>query len=522
MKLNSDIIFDNLKKFIPLEMYGSKITDLRLERPEFHVGSNKSFLANHLYIAKADRLPQSPTIERGVVIICIGNNLHLANYHEKCCMIRAKDDENILFVFNLVQDIFNKYDAWNEKLGEILNGNASVKEMVEFSSTIFETPIFVIDANFHFLAYSGYSEPIIDNKAGVDSRPDANNNLRLPVLGQFLELHEPSMSERDPQLLNLLDSSTLNINLFENDEYIGCLTIDYRNRPHQDSDIPLGKFLAKMITLSLRKYSSILTNGKSVLKQVLQDVIDGLPVDAEQRRALESANLNKEYACVKLKFGNRFAQLPIGYVCNMVENSFPKSIAFEYDHSIIGFIETSSIHESDGSYSNTLREFIKTFIQSMDMRVGVSDPFNDLYKARLYYRQACIALEKGSLIHFTKRYYTFQEYALIELVVNSLGELPVELFFSEGVRRLAEHDASSQVSYLETLRVYLNQNMSITKTAAALYIHRSTLLERLTRIERDLNIILNDSDERLRLHILLKAIQIHEMIQGKIDGNLLK
>jgi len=51
--------------------------------------------------------------------------------------------------------------------------------------------------------------------------------------------------------------------------------------------------------------------------------------------------------------------------------------------------------------------------------------------------------------------------------------------------------------------------MSINKTTACLYINRSTLLERIVRIKRELGIDLH-SDERLRLQILLEALQIQE------------
>lgn len=521
MKLNSDIVFDNLKERVPAEMYGPTDAELHLERPELYLDEERTFLANHLYIAKADCLPQRPMIEKGAVIVCIGDSPHFTYYRERCCIIRIKGNENLFSVFNLVQGVFNKYEAWSERLNEILNSNASVKEMAECSRAVFESPIFVIDANFHFMAYSGYADPAPEEQENTDRQPNDNDNLRLPVLGQFLELHEPSMHVKEPLLINLLDSSTLNINLFENGNYIGCLTIDYRLREHRASDIALGQHLAKMITLSLQKYSAVLSNEKSVLQQILHDILDGLPADSNQRRVLEAKNLSKEYVCVKMQFGNRFAQLPIGYMCNMVENNFPKCIAFEYDSSIVGFIETETIRGSDGVYKDRLRDIMKTFIQYMDMRVGVSDAFDDLYSARLYYRQACAALENGSLIHFTERYYTFQEYALIEMIVNSLGEFPVDMYYSEGMRRLAEHDAYSQVSYLETLRVYLDQNMSITKTASTLFIHRSTLLERLARVERELDTDLKNPDERLRLQILFKAIQIHEIIRGKSDDKAL-
>ena len=93
--------------------------------------------------------------------------------------------------------------------------------------------------------------------------------------------------------------------------------------------------------------------------------------------------------------------------------------------------------------------------------------------------------------------------------------MPTELFFSEGMRRLAAHDAEAPVSYIDTLRTYLDQNMSMTRTSAALYIHRSTLLERIGRIKRKLDTDLKDPDERLRIQILLKALQIQQQINER-------
>lgn len=515
MELNSDIVFDRLQEVVPAEIYGPADAGLHLKRPEFYLDDMRTLLANHLYVAKADRLPPRPVIERGAVIICIGDSLHFSYYRERCRIIRLKRDENLFSVFNLVQNIFNQSDTWNNRLNDILGTTASVKEMIECSRSVFENPMFVIDANFNFIAYSGYADPAPETKERFDWPLNDNDSLRLPALGQYLELREPAMNVKEPMLIDLLDSTSLNVNLFDNGEYIGCLTIDYRMRKHRSGDIALAQHLADMITLSLQKYSAVLSNEKSVLRKVLQDVVEGLPPDSD-RRALDSAYPRREYVCIKMIFSNRFSQLPTGYVCNMLEHSFKESIAFEYDSAIIGFIETNPLKQLDGQYKDRLRDTLKTFIQSMDMRVGVSDAFEDLYNARLYYRQACAALENGNLLRFKERYYTFSDYALMEMVVNSLGELPVEMYYSEGLRRLAEHDAqNTQVSYLETLREYLNQNMGITKTAAALFIHRSTLLERLARIERELDTDLKDPDERLRLQILLKALQIHKTMRGK-------
>ena len=54
--------------------------------------------------------------------------------------------------------------------------------------------------------------------------------------------------------------------------------------------------------------------------------------------------------------------------------------------------------------------------------------------------------------------------------------------------------------------------MNITKTSEDLFLHRSTLLERLKRIENLLQADLSDPDQRLRLLILLKIMETNANI----------
>ena len=149
----------------------------------------------------------------------------------------------------------------------------------------------------------------------------------------------------------------------------------------------------------------------------------------------------------------------------------------------------------------------------MNACFGISNPFEDIYQARLYYLQACAAMDNGRLFAPEQQFYFFQDFALKELVINAIGNLPMEMYYSEGLLRLKKHDESSGVSYVDTLRTYLNDNMSITKTTAHLYINKSTLVERLARIKRELGCDLNDPDERLRIQILLKAEKLYEEIR---------
>jgi DNA-binding PucR family transcriptional regulator len=109
--------------------------------------------------------------------------------------------------------------------------------------------------------------------------------------------------------------------------------------------------------------------------------------------------------------------------------------------------------------------------------------------------------------------FNFRKYALNELILNAQNDLPLDTYYPDGLRRLISHDEESNTSYIETLRVYLNNNMAATKTAGDLFIHRSTLLERLDRINAILKEDLKDPDVRLQLMIILKALEIEKQLK---------
>ncbi|MDE7221495.1 MAG: helix-turn-helix domain-containing protein [Oscillospiraceae bacterium] len=71
---------------------------------------------------------------------------------------------------------------------------------------------------------------------------------------------------------------------------------------------------------------------------------------------------------------------------------------------------------------------------------------------------------------------------------------------------LLEHDQQKETEYIKTLDTYLWNETHITQTTEALYIHRSSLIKRLDKIQRLLGDDLNDTDVRLYYRICLALI----------------
>jgi hypothetical protein len=504
MNLNVDIILENLRQSALVEYRGQKSEELSLQRPELHVANNRKFESNHLYVATADRLPRDPSIEEGAVIICVNGDPPRAFSVGKCVCLTIKDDTDLFTVFNSVQRIYNKYDEWQTSLQTALDSADSIKEMVDLSFSIFENPLIVLDAEFHFIAYSD----IIDiNDRLLEYRPGKDGAVGLERLVFYLNSYGSKMTEIAPIAMTLKEIDHLSFNLFNNGAYAGSFTLVFAFREQRASDFALAQYLSGVLECSFRQYAAISNNRISNLKSVFRDSLNCFPVDSSRIKHLNDENLGKRYVCLRIIIERSSYKVPAKYLCNVLESTFIGSIAFEHESAFVAFIDVGG----DDHNRKAFDDRIEDLLLKMCLKAGISHCFTDLALARYYYRQACIALEIGSTFLPESSYHLFDTHILWFLITNSVGEFSVEFLLNDGIKRVIEHDLTSETNYIQTLRVYLKNNSRITKTAQELYLHRTSLIHRLKRIERILQMDLNNPDHRLRLEITLKAIELKDL-----------
>ena len=138
------------------------------------------------------------------------------------------------------------------------------------------------------------------------------------------------------------------------------------------------------------------------------------------------------------------------------------------------------------------------------MICGASHIFTDIYESGYYFYQALSALETEG-INSADGISLFEDAILPLMLKNSTRGIPAKYYFTEGLARLAKHDASSQVSYIETLKAFLDNSNSVAETARVLHLHRSSLIDRIERIKQILECDLTEPKDRLKLQLILNA-----------------
>lgn len=506
MKLNAPIIYERLKRMYPVKMYGKSIPEMLFSSAELYIDNTLRFYGGHVYLATVEHLPHRPVIEKNVILVCIGDGTRLSYYKEHAAVILVRKKIDFFDVYRGLQEIFGTFQAWESALLDLFMHAPTIQDVLDCTRPVFEQPVFVLNASFQYVATTHF------DGAGLNaSWNQSGGNLDPEVFLSFLREQDLSMDKRGAFLLNFESAAALCVNLFtSNGDYIGCLCIDQTIRPFVEGEEKLAEFLAAMIERINEINPVLLHSERGSLKIILQTLMNEMPLGKKQKILLKSANLRQDYVCVSVHYQKRFSSFPVSYICSVFESLFSDSMFFEQDNTILGLIPADAI--TGGAYGE---KKTRAIIEEMQLCVGISNCFHDLYMLRTYYRQAEAAIENGHMYRPGGNLYRFSEFILQEMIANSLDGIPVDAYFPEGFRELMEHDKSSGVSYLETLSVFLDENMSYAKAARRLYIHRSTLIERLCRIENDLSLNLNDPDQRLLIRIILKALDIEKIMKER-------
>lgn len=505
MKINADILYDRLKLYYSVEMMGSGSRRPLLECPELYIDESTHFRENHIYMATVEHLPARPVIERNVVLVCIGDSPRLNYYQSKCVVLLIRKRQDFFRVFRTLQGIYEVFSRWESDLLELVLNDPSVESVIRRSMDIFLGKIFVLDREFRYLASS------------LDNSPEMRSTRKLKLdpaeLGSYLKHWDMNTEERKALKIPSEGHTALCVNLFDRrEDYIGCVYILSEAEDFVAGEEFLAEHLARILERVMENLPT-LADENDRMKEALRNMMNEMPLSNSQRMLLKAANQKQTYCCLSLHFRKGIPTMPMGYICSLFENLTEGNIFFPYNNSILGLIPVASMKPRYRENHGHDPEFLR-LLDDMCLALGASNPFTDLYMLRIYYGQAEAAIENGLLFRPDQQIHTFETYALKEMVINSLGGLPVETYYPAGFRNLLDHDREGGISYLETLKCFLENNMSYTITARQLYIHRSTLMERMERIRKELGIDLSDSETCLHLRLLLKALEIEQCFRS--------
>jgi DNA-binding PucR family transcriptional regulator len=289
---------------------------------------------------------------------------------------------------------------------------------------------------------------------------------------------------------------------------MGSVYLGSDNRPFFESDLHLANHFFDYFQKAFLKYLHTAGVEESTKNAVmLQKLLDHSPVSID---AYDPFNLQPDecWVCFALKEKPHKKGLPKDYMSATLNTVMSKSVYVTiYHDEIVGLLR---VHRDRGSTGqNTTMASFCELLERMDYIGGLSHEFTDVQQFDNYFLQASYAAERGAQKNEGAGgpVFFFDNYLLQYMLHICAEKLPVEALCSRGLQTLIDHDKRKNREYVKTLDTYLKNEMSLAKTAKALFVQRSSLFKRLEKIRRLIGDDLNDTNVRLYYRISFRLLE---------------
>jgi carbohydrate diacid regulator len=145
---------------------------------------------------------------------------------------------------------------------------------------------------------------------------------------------------------------------------------------------------------------------------------------------------------------------------------------------------------------NTIYDIIRGELK-LPTSVGVGNYHPGLAGLRQSYNEAISAIELGAQMWGTDRIYRIDDFGVVAPLLSGVDEKNI-YFSRELLDRLGENN-----EIIQTLEAFFTYDMSLTRTADALNIHRNTLVYRLDRIAETLNLDPRSFEDAVQIRLAI-------------------
>ena len=162
------------------------------------------------------------------------------------------------------------------------------------------------------------------------------------------------------------------------------------------------------------------------------------------------------------------------------------------------------------SLASRVQRYVKGLLPDLTVSVGVGRFKEDPATLSEAYSEAEVALEIGHRIHGPSSVSTFERTGTYKLLFRVLQEEPEELesFYAETLAPVVSYDSRYGTELISTLTTYLGNDASTARTASDLFAHRHTIRYRLDRVKELTRLDVDKSEDRERLTLGIKAMQL--------------
>ncbi len=407
-------------------------------------------------------------------------------------------------LLNAVQSVFDKYNNWIKGMNDLLTEwRNPLQSILNLCAEVHNNMFMVQDAGFRTVAVAWSGEFGASKEWNAEVVKSSLGTQMPPKIMSLIREHFPTRREtRKAMYHSFTDAETIDIPLFNGSIYLGMLSMLQYNRDFDSHDYSILEILSGYIAHVLSVESALKADDTGELGAVFSQLINGKYIEKETVENICKTvgfHTDDSFVVAAISFPSEESAAYINYVQQDIASNIEGSLCCRKDQFLAVIINTSLRANMKGAWMDMISRCSSEF----SLKAGLSDSFSGFNRCMAYFTEAAAAIafspsagESGIC--------RFSDIRIKYAIKNSTGELKPEMLYTDGFRRLLEYEKTAGVSYIETLRVLLEEGMSASRAARRLYISRNTLLARYDRLKAVLQENLDDPDVRFGLELSLR------------------
>jgi len=501
VQLEEAVLYFHLREQFPVTGYRKDPLG-RCARPVFYVPGRKP--EGHLVLVPPEQLPQClREMERGTAVCAAEGDIAVPPTDCNVLLVRAELQE----VCNALTQLFDRYDRWDMAMRTAVFENRDFAALLRSCSETLLQNYALLDNNFTYVTYSDSSRRL----GYVDQFVTADNRLPLEHVNSLVASPEFHRSEKTVGPFELIvDEHTVDINIFHKDRRVGRLsTIVGPDAAYAAYCKAVFSHLGPYLEILYDRYGDFYTPKQSLsqLHAVMEKLLEGGTADPHTLQDLLSDNGGKPgdvYLAVQLQPGYRSDKnVYADYIVSQLEQMWHGAACIKNNRGVFLLQNVSLFHRQ---HKESFRTTLACLLRDSLMVAGIGRELRDLSELRVAQKQACIALDLGQKKKPDQWVARFDDFALDYLMQLSVSELPPEQICSPELLKIRDYDRENGTAYLKTLSAYFRCQYNASAAAAALYIHRSTFINRMDRIREIAELPLEDWRTRLYLELSCRIL----------------
>ena len=361
----------------------------------------------------------------------------------------------------------------------------SMNNVITATHEIFEKPVLFVDEYFHVVSMQPSSvtgdpewDEIYRNKA-------LNREQIFQTLDEFLSGKKAFYKPFFANTGSCADRPRIFAEVVQDGTVHGHVIVMWDGAPPTEEDFQIIDLVLDALCLRIASRIKSMGSWNLALSTKLEDLRAPNTPPHLEKLACEAITrtMQPEYTICVTTIGALASQRAFAeYAVHELQQLYRNVICLIYDNTIVTLYGGTSPHGSGAPMAKTsLADKLFEFFGSHDMVCGLSDSFSDPRETRCHYRQALLTARLALKLGREKS-TTFSDLMPLPIFLSVLEKDTPETFIHPAIFKMREYDKEYGTAYDETMRLFSFNMHNKDRTAAALCIHRNTLLYRLGRI----------------------------------------